>query len=800
MLRNYITTALRNIRRHKVHSLVNILGLALGMTCAILIMLWVGDELGYDRFHGNFDRLYRVVADWPQNGWRGVNASPMPLGPAIRAGVPEVAETVRLAGQPRKVFRYGDKAFYEDRGIVADPSLFTALTFPFVKGAAAGAFTKPSDMVLTESTARKLFRDEDPVGKVVEVEGRPAVVTGVVADPPANSTLQFAYVNAFEFVGDLTGYSTHWGALNFDTFVLLKPNADPGAVGPKITAVAAANKSPHVEAGLSFRLQPLSEVHLDARPYSLSTVVLGDRRAVTLFSAIAAFVLLIACVNFMNLATARASTRAREVGLRKTVGAARRQLAAQFLGESFLLTSLAFAASLAGVLLLLPAFNRLTGKAIRLGLDGGGSLATLGAVLLLTGLAAGIYPALVLSGLRPVSMMKGGGRPGGRAARGPLLRRALVVFQFSLSIVLIIMTLVVVRQMRLVRTADLGFDLRNVVTIPLKGEVAARYESFKSRLLALPGVAAVSAETYPFAELTNRSAGNWDWEGREGRENLDLVYGGVDADFDETLGLRLAAGRMLSSAFGADRDEAVVINQSAAAAMGLADPVGKWISFSRDGKGRRTIVGVVEDPRFRSFHHGVEPMLFYFADMSQADDRGIVLAKLRGGGGGLSGTLAGISGVWAAFNPHVPFEYTFLDQTYERLYRKERQALVLFNAFAGLAVVISCLGLFGLASFMAERRTKEMGVRKVLGAPEWAIAGLMTRDFARWVLAANVIAWPVGYYAARKLLQGYAYRAEIGIGTFALAGGAALAVALLTVGRQALKAARVAPADSLRSE
>jgi putative ABC transport system permease protein len=800
MFRNYLTTALRNLRRDRVHSLVNILGLTLGMTCTILILLWVGDELGYDRFHRNFDRIYRVVADWPKYGWQGVNASPMPLGPAVEDGVPEVADTVRLTGQPRKVFRFGDRVFYEDRGIVADPSLFTALTFPFVKGTAAGAFTKASDLVLTESTARKYFGDEDPLGQVVEIEGKPAVVTGVVADPPANSTLQFAFVNAFEFVGELTDYATHWGAFNFDTFVLLKPDADPKAVGPKITAVAAANKSPHVQAGLTFRLQPLSDVHLDARPYTVSTVVLGDRRAVALFSAIAAFVLLIACVNFMNLSTARASTRAREVGLRKTVGAARRQLAAQFLGESFLLVSLAFAAALGGVLLLLPAFNRLTGKALGLGLAGGGHLLMLGSVLLFTGLAAGTYPALVLSGLRPVSTMKGGGTGGGRAARGSLFRRALVVFQFSLSIILIILTLAAAKQMRFIRTSDLGFDRTNVVEMPLKGAVAARYPAFKSRLLEIPGVASVSAESYPFAELTNRSAGNWDWEGREGREGLDLIYGGVDFGFAETLGLRTAAGRMFSPEHGSDRSGAVVINRSAAAAMGLADPVGKWVSFSRDGKDRRTIVGVVEDARFRSFHHEVEPMLFYLGDMSEAEDRGLVLAKLRGGAAGLARTLAAISGAWTDFNPQVPFEYTFLDQTYQGLYRKERQALVLFNVFAGLAVAISCLGLFGLASFMAERRRKEIGVRKVLGAPGSAIAGLMTRDFARWILAANVVAWPAGYFAARKLLQGYAYRAGIGIGSLALAGGAALAVGLLTVGWQALRAARDNPVDALRYE
>ncbi|MDH4198214.1 MAG: ABC transporter permease, partial [Candidatus Aminicenantes bacterium] len=524
MFRNYFVTAWRHIRQQRVHSLINILGLALGMTCTILILLWVRDELSFDRFHENSDRIFRVVADWPRNGWNGVDASPMPLGPAVEAGVPEVVATVRFAGQPRKVFRYGDKAFYENRGILADPALFTVFSFRFVKGTPAGAFGKPTDMVVTESTARKYFGDEDPVGKIVEVEGKPAAVTGVVADPPENSTLRFDFVNGFEFVGDLTGYSTHWGALNFDTYVLLRPDADPKGTGPKITQIAAGNGSPHVKAGMSFRLQPLSEVHLDARPYTRSTVELGDRKYVYLFSVIAAFILLIACVNFMNLSTARASLRAKEVGLRKTVGAAKEQLVRQFLGESFFLTSLAFAAALGCVLVLLPSFNTLTGKAIRIDLRQGGQVLGFLAVILATGLASGVYPALVLSGMRPASVMKGGRGDGGRRGRGAVLRRALVVFQFSLSIILLIVTLVVYKQMHFVRRADLGFDRENVVQMPLKGAVAARYRPFKARLLAIPKVVAVSAESYPFAESTNRSSGNWDWEGREGKENLDLVF------------------------------------------------------------------------------------------------------------------------------------------------------------------------------------------------------------------------------------------------------------------------------------
>jgi putative ABC transport system permease protein len=797
---NYFVIALRKIKRQKGYSFINIAGLALGMACSILILLWVQDERSFDRFHRNFSEIYRVVADWPRNDWKGVNATPLPLGPLAKDGIPEIAEAVRVTAHSRKVFRYQDKMFYESRGIIVDPAFFKVFSFPFVKGNPETAFRSPADIVMTESMARKYFGDEDPLGETVEVEGQPAVVTGVMADVPPQSTLQFDFASSFAFVAELTGYSTHWGALNFDTFLLLEKDADPQPTGPKITEIAAANNCPQVKKGASFRLQPLSELHLDARPYTKDTEILGDRRLVQLFSVIAAAVLLIACVNFMNLSTARAAVRAKEVGVRKTMGAARGQLARQFLSESFLLVGLAFLVALGLCLLVMPAFNQLSGKSLGLDFASGRQLVGLAVAFLVTGLVAGSYPSVVLSGLRPACVLSGRGSDAfGRAGRrsgGVSFRRVLVVFQFALSIILLAGTMTVHKQLRFIRRADLGFDDRGIIQIPLKGTIAKQFPVFKTELRNLPAVASVTAENYPFSAIAYRSAGNFDWEGREGRTDLDLIYAGVDEDFFATLGLKLVAGRAFSAEFPNDKSGAVILDEAAVAEMGIADPVGKWFSAAKDE--RRTIVGVVRNAHFQSFHNSIEPRMFYLADFAEAEDMGLALVKLRGDDS--SAALAGIKELWARLNPDVPFEFKFLNQTYQDLYIKEQRAVRVFNIFTGLAVLISCLGLFGLAAFTAERRTKEIGVRKVLGAGEAGLVKLLTTEFSRWVLLANVLAWPVGYFAARKLLQGYAYRTGVGIWIFVLSGFLAWTIAALTVGWQALRAARANPIESLRYE
>ena len=793
MLRNYIKTTLRTIKKQKVYAFINIFGLAVGMACCIQILLWIQHEMSFDRFHRNFKSIHRIVADWPKNDWNGVDATPQPLGPLVKEQIPEVQETVRIASHNRKIFRYLDRAFYESRGLMADPSLFKVFSFRFLEGNPETAFSAPSDLVITESLARKYFGEKNPMGKTLEVEGKHARVTGIIADIPINSTLRFDFVSSFEFIRELSNHGVHWGAFNFSTFVWLHVEADPAAVGQKITGIALKNRCPQVKSGAFFRLQPLSQVHLDTRNYQREIVALGDRGSVYLFSVIAVFVLLIACVNFMNLATARSSLRVKEIGLRKTVGAGRGQLFRQFLGESIIMTSLAFSAALGLVLLLLPAFNRLSGKQMSLNLTQTGHLIGLAALFLITGFLAGGYPAVFLSGLSPSFTLKGGRH---KKDGGIVLRRILVVFQFSLTIILLIGTVVIYRQLHFVSHADLGFDRENIVQVPVKENIAAQYNSFKSELLKSPYVLSVTAERYPFAEMTWRSASNFDWEGREGRENLDMVYCGVDYDFFNTMSLDMVEGRPFSKEHPSDAKSAVILNEEAVRAMGIVEPIGKWFSASREDK--FSIIGVVQNAQFRSMHFSIEPRLFYIVDMSEAGDQGLVLVKVQGDNVPIA--LAGIRQTWEKFNPVSPFEYHFMDETYAELYRREQRMFKMFNIFSGVAILISCLGLFGLAAFMAERRTKEIGIRKVLGAGESKIVFSLTMDFVRWVLLANVFAWPVGFFLSKKLLQNFAFRISFGWGLFLWVGLTTVLIAGLTVSLQAFKAARTSPVEALRYE
>ena len=793
MLSNIIKTVLRSIKKQKMYAFINIFGLAAGMACCILILLWARDELSFDRFHQNHENIYRVVADWPKYSWEGMEGTPQPLGKAVKEHIPEVADTVRISSHSRQVFRYLEKAFYENRGLIADPSLFKVFSFRFLKGAPGTAFSMPSDIVITEKLAVKYFGEEDPMEKVIEIEGRPAAVKGVIADIPRNSSLRFDYVSSFEFIKELSNYGTHWGAFNFNTFVLLRSDADPDMVGKKITELARDNLCPQVLDGASFRLQPLSRVHLDARTYQRETVLLGDRRTVYLFSAIAAFVLLIACINFINLSTARSSLRFNEVGLRKTVGATQGHLFFRFMGESFFMTGLAFSLSLVMSFLLLPFLNRLSNKQMTLYPAQTDLLIGMILLFLLTGFLAGGYPAIFLSRLNPSMTLKGKGdtRKGGLA-----LRRILVVFQFALTVILLIGTATLARQLRFITRSDLGFNKENIIQLPIKGKIASQYSSFKNELLQNPSVLSVTAEHYPFSKTTSRSSGNFDWEGREGRKDLDMIYCGVDYDFFKTLDLELIEGRVFSRNHISDKDSAVILNQAAVKAMGIDEPVGKWFSVSREET--FTIIGVVRDAHFRSLHHPVEPRIFYITDIQKAGDNGLILVKTREGNVG--DTLAGIRKTWKIFDPVSPLEYQFLDETYAEFYSEEQRMLMVFNFFTGLSVFISCLGLLGLASFMAERRTKEIGIRKVLGAGESNIVLNMTRDFLRWVILANIIAWPIGYLASKEILKGYALRTAPGIEIFLSISASALLLAGITVGWQALKAARTNPVEALRYE
>jgi putative ABC transport system permease protein len=542
-----------------------------------------------------------------------------------------------------------------------------------------------------------------------------------------------------------------------------------------------------------FRLQPLVGVHLDARPYQAAVADLGDLKSVYLFSMIAVFVLLVACVNFMNLATARSGLRAKEVEMRKTVGASRREIVRQFFGESFLLVGAAAVSALLLAGLILPAFNRLSGKALRLDLLRPEYAAGLAAVVLVTGLAAGVYPAVLLSGFAPVQVLRGAFAPG---RKGAAFRKILVVFQFSLSIFLLVTTVVLSRQFRGMRTADLGFNRSGIVQIPVKENIGKEYAAAKARLAGHSAVRAVTAQMYPFAETTWRSSGNFDWEGRAPDQNIDLVYAGVDFGYFEALGIPIVEGRAFSEDRPTDTGGAFILNEEAVQRMGLRDPVGKRFSVSKEQKG--LIIGVAKNTQFQSFRFKEDPRLFYVSGLAEANDSGLILIKIDSAR--IPEALAHIRSVWEEFNPISPFEFRFLDDVYEGLYRPERRMNRVFNWFSGLAVFIACLGLLGLASFTAERRTKEIGIRKVLGASSRAVTALIAGQLTKWVLAANLIAWPAAYFAVNKLLQVYTYRTSLNVLVFALPSLAVFVLAWLAVAALALKTTRANPAESLRFE
>ncbi|MBA7651979.1 hypothetical protein ES703_59808 [subsurface metagenome] len=763
------------------------------MACCILILLWVQDELSYDRFHENGKDIYRIMSYGTRYMIEGIDGTPAPLAPAVKEEVPGIGNYARFSDIPKLVFKYGNKVFYETRGLMADPSIFEIFTFPFAQGDPKTALSEPLDIVITETMAKKYFGNENPVGKTMEIEGRPAAVTGVIQDIPHNSHIQFDFLSSYEFIQELTNYGMSWGSFNFVTYLQLEANRDIHEIGKNITAVAAKNNCPQVKDGVEFRLQPLSAIHLDNRAAFRNYCDVGDKKYVYVFSIIGFFILFIACVNFMNLSTARSTTRAKEVGMRKTVGASRRQLIMQFFGESLFLNSMACVFSLTLVSVLLPAFNQVTGKQLKLDLIDVQLVLGLIIIVLLTAVTAGSYPAIYLSSFRPVKVLKGVFKSEGK---GQTFRRILVVTQFTLSIALLIGTSVAYNQLRFLRYSKLGFNTENIVYIPVKENIGKGYDAFKAELLNDSNILSVAAQYYLFAEEGAFRTTGYDWEGREEGQEADIILNLVDYDFIPMLDLELVEGRNFSKEYSTDATQAYILNEEAIKEMGMQDPLGKQFSY---GKRKGTIIGVLKNAHFRSLHVEIEPHVFFFLnDVSEATQYGVVLIKIDGNK--TEEALAKIQGVWKNINPISPFEYHFLDQKYDSLYSKEKKIGTILNAFTLFAIVISCLGLFGLASFLTERRTSEIGIRKVLGASESGIVFLLSKQFTKWVLIANLFAWPAAYFVMNEWLKSFAYRINIGVWAFVLSGLLAVGIALGTVSYQALKAARANPIDSLRYE
>jgi putative ABC transport system permease protein len=783
MIRNYLKIAFRNLRKHRGYSFINIFGLAVGLATCILILLWVQDEVSYDRFHADLDSLYRVVCyDRIIGTSEKFSVTSPPFAPALEQNFPEILRAARYDQQRNQLIKYGEKKFLENSVSFADPAFLEMFSFPLIKGDPKTALSDPYSALVTESTARKYFGAEDAVGKVLSFGGRYDIqVTGVLKDLPSNSHLQFSILMPVDFLKTLGWDLDNWGHFFIHTYIQLHPESAPIESSKLLETY---EKGTGEESNILYELLPVKDIHLrSAGAWGFGAD--GDIRYVYLFSIIAAFVLFIACVNFMNLSTARSGDRAKEVGMRKVVGARRKDIIQQFFGESMLLAFIALALSLVFVSIVLPVFNGLTAKNMSLNISTNGFLLLfLVGIALVTGLFSGIYPALLLSGFKPVAVFKG--RSISTKNIHSLFRKMLVVAQFSLSIALIIGTGIIYSQLNYMQRMKLGFEQENVICMNSTPNLKEKYSVMKEELLQLLGVSRVTtASSRPFSGSSSIT-----WEGRDGNKHLDLFFTNVDTDFLETFGMAMADGRFFSKDFSIDK-ESFVLNETAVRQMELVNPVGEQIEFLEQ---KGTVIGIIKDYHFRSLHSKIGPLLLRLSEKGQNHMSVKVVS------GNLRATLDQIESVWSQLEQDYPFQYTFLDSEFDRMYRTDIRFRNIFVYFAGLAIVISCLGLFGLASFMAEKRTKEIGIRKVLGASVGGIAILLAKEFTKWVVVANALAWPLAYWTMKELLAVYAYRIEIGIGIFLISGGMALVMAWITVGYKSVRAALTNPVDCLRYE
>ena len=772
MINSYLKIAFRNIIRSKGCSLINVAGLAIGMASCLLIMLWVQDELSFDRFHVNTDNICRVV--------KGQSAvTPSPLAAALKDECPEIADATMFEGWREMQMSCGGEGFLQ-KCALAEPSFFDIFTFPFLVGDSSTALSEPFSVVLTKSVAEKFFGAEDPIGKTLNADSRfDLTVTGVIDDIPVNSHIRFDCVIPFGILAYWRNDFGKWRPNNYITYVKLHDDVSYKEVSRKISDFIPRHDP---ENSAIIRLQPLKDIHL----YGFGRD--GTITYVYVFSAMALLVLLIACMNFMNLATARSSSRATEISVRKAVGAQRADLIRQFFGESVLMSFFALILATALIELLLPAFRELSGKALTL--DYFGNWLALPAMIgtaLVTGVIAGSYPALFLSGFRP-AMIQGSSLHHGSAS--PVLRRILVVTQFALSVFLIIGASVIRDQLGYLKEADLGYNSEHIVCLRLRPNLAGNLRTVGQELSqhsSVVGITLLSTLPDHVESTTDKVV----WEGKAKDEDLSIAVISVDYGFLDVFGAEMANGRYFSPEFATDLKEGYIVNESAVKVMGIESPVGTRFSlFGREG----TIVGVVKDFHHRSLHYEIEPLVLTILP-SWLDNICIKISS-----DDVPATMSYLEKTFNECAPGYPFDYSFLDEEIDNLYRAEQRMGTIFDYSTLIAVFLSCLGLFGLASFTAEQRTKEIGIRKVLGASVPAVVALLSKEFISWVALANLIAWPVAYIVMTRWLEDFANRTQMEWSTFAYAALIAVAIAVLTVSSKAIGAALANPVDALKHE
>lgn len=789
MIKNYFKTAFRTIWKTKSHSFLNIFGLAVGITCAGLIFLWVEDELRYNHSNCNRDRLYQVMENQAYEGKTYTfAATPGLLASSVKDEIPGIRNSCRLTWDNYTLFNLGEKSIYE-RGYYADSSIFSMFTLPFVQGKKDNAFSQLHSLVITEKMAKKFFGDaKDVVGRSLKVDNKKEyVVSGVIKDLPENSTLRFEWLSPFKIYEEENQWLQQWGNNGVQTFVELDQQNNVASINKKLTGYIKSKDTAAIAEPFLFCMN-------DWRLYSKfeeGKQAGGRIQFVRLFGIIAWIILLIACINFMNLSTARSEKRAREVGVRKVLGAGKGTLIWQFIGEALLMSFLSMLLAVLVIFLVLPAFNSLVDKHLGLGLTNPLHIGALLLIGLVCGLVAGSYPAFYLSSFNPVWVFKGMKMKGSAPA---FIRKGLVVVQFSISIILIIGTIIIYQQIQHVKGRELGYDKANLIQTGLRGDMKKNFTAIKQELVSSGYV-----ENAAMANLNmlymGSSTTDFRWEGKDPSKKVLITQDFVGPEYISTTGVKIKEGRDFYSDIKTD-SFSVIINETLATMIGK-DPVGKIITrdTSENSGIKYTIVGVAKDFLFGDLYAKSDPLIFvpfpeYF---------GYMYIRLKPGAN-TENAMARIESIIKKNNPGYPFDYTFVDEEFDRQFKSENLIGKLSGVFALLAIIISCLGLFGLAAYTAERRTKEIGIRKVLGASVSGITGLLSKDFLMLVSISAVIAFPLAWWGMEKFLQNYSYRVSIHWWVFVLAAAVALLIALITISFQSIKAAIANPVKSLRTE
>jgi len=798
MLRNYFLLTVRTMKKSKIYSAINITGLAIGLACFILIMIFIKHELSFDTFHENIDRIYRPVEiQYPPGvGTQHVAVTMGPLAPALNQDFPEIDKAARIFRLGTILMNKEDIRHYEEEFVFADPQLFDIFTLPLISGNPESLLKEPNSLVISETIAQKYFGDTNPIGQILTGQhywGKDDfIISGVMEDYPENSHLNFDIISSYTLIETKLSWLQNWGTNTLATYVLLKEGTDVSALEAKFPEFV--HKYDPDEKGKEFGLylQPLKDIHLrsDHIRYQTFNHHQGSIYAVYTFSAIAAFILLIACINFMNLATARSAKRAKEVGIRKVLGSNRRDLIYQFLSESILVTFISLILALIILEILYPYFQSLMAYNIpKFYYADPGFIIQILTITLLVGFIAGSYPAFFLSNFKPIQTLK---KTFSGSGKGALLRRALVVFQFSIAVALITCTVIVIDQMHYINSKDMGYNKDQVVYIRLRDqESREKYRSFKNDLLQNSFIQSVSATS----GLTGASGsqGTITTAGDNEEKAMMMRWSFVDYDYISTMEMQIMQGRDFSPKFSADTTSSVIINQAAIREFGWENPIGKRFKAGEEEPDYE-VIGVVNDFHFYSLHRKIEPLIMWI-DTERCN---YLIARINTSN--ISAAMSSIEDLWRTYFPEQPAEISFLDEHFEQLYKSEQNTGKLFGSFAFLAIFIACLGLFGLASFTAEEKTKEIGVRKVLGASVQGIIFLLTKEFTKWVMIACVLGFPIAYLGMQKWLQNFAYRTNIHATSFLAAGFVVLLIALVTVGYQAIKASRANPVKALHYE